>query len=494
MQTQDGFIMPTVAQQLKKICVDNRVTDPNLVLDVYLIVANQGKSSLLPEEDLLKDIERTDPKYWDVKLDLSQRQAFLEKLSKSKYMEALVKLQDPMKAVLTFVDHMKKARAAQQRSKQRKGPIDHMGNGTFGGYADEDELDAVEQKNAAHDPALDFDSIIAGATTQIDMCESEGLSAFVEGTQEDDAAMSNAVRSGCGGKTSYQTSTLSPGQILAQAVVKYGCDLPDKFPTLFDCYTKLLDDMMIGKLKEKDVDRDAKHKKDDQMEDLDRLTTVDAADVAHETFDKKVADKSLIVKYDRDEERGMSLVFVLLDVSGSMMSSDLGGRVCRAFAANVMALALLNFAFKDKYKVWVLPFEGCVGNIQSAENKTEALNTMKWLGSLNYDGGGTDIEGAVLRAYKLVANDPTYNKADIVLITDGCSPISNRLKDEKPERTKLRAVLISEDATSYGRHVTNLTNACDSWHKLTWDNATNTFSVGNTLKGIASTQSTVDPT
>jgi uncharacterized protein with von Willebrand factor type A (vWA) domain len=158
-----------------------------------------------------------------------------------------------------------------------------------------------------------------------------------------------------------------------------------------------------------------------------------------------------------------------------------------------MALALLNFAYKDKYKVWVLPFEGTVGSIQSAENKLEALGVMKWLGTLNYDGGGTDIEGAVLRAYRLVENDPSYNKADIVLITDGCSPISQRLVTEKPARTKLRAVLISEDASSYGKHVANLTAACDTWHRLSWDNSTNTFSVGKTLSGIASTASTIDP-
>lgn len=493
-QTQDGFIMPSVAEQLKKICVDNKVTDPNLVLDVYLIVANQGKASFLPEQDLMDDIERTDPKYWDIKLDISKRQGFLEKLAQSKYMQALVQLQDPMKAVLTFVDHMRKARAAQKASNSRKGPIDHHGSGAFGGYASEADLDEVENRNASHDGLMDFDAIISGATTQIDVTENDGLSSFVQGAAEETSqGMGQAVASMCGGKSSYTTSTVSPGQILAQAVVKYGVDLPSKYPSLFECYTKLLDDMMIGKLKEKDVDHDAKHKRDDQMEDLDRLTTVDASEVAHETFDKKVADKSLIVKYDRDEERGMSHVFVLLDVSGSMMAADLGGRVCRAFAANVVTLALLNFAFKDKYKVWVLPFEGTVGVIQSAENKSQALDVMKWLGTVNYDGGGTDIEGAVLRAYKLVQCDPTYNKADIVLITDGCSPISSRLKDDKPERTKLRAILISEDATSYGRHASNLVAACDTWHKLSWDNTTNTFSVGSTLSGIASTNSTTDP-
>lgn len=495
-QTQDGFIMPSIAQSLKKICVDNKVTDPNLVLDVYLIVANQGKASFLPEEDLLKDIERTDPKYWDVKLDVSQRQAFLEKLAQSKYMQALVLLNDPLKAVLTFVDHMKKARAAQANSKKRTGPIDHTGSGGgFGGYASEQDLDAVDARNASLDPALDFDAIVGGATTQIDVTENDGLSSFVQGAAEDGdnaTAVEAAVSSMCGGKTSYVTSTVSPGQILAQAAVRFGLDLPDKFPVLYQCYTKLLDDLMLGKLKEKDVDRDAKHKRADQMEDLDKLTTVDPSEVAHETFDKKVADKSLEVQYDRDEERGMTHVFVLLDVSGSMMSSDLGGRVCRAFAANVLTLSLLNFAFKDKYKVWVLPFEGTVGNIQSAEDKTQALDTMKWLGTLNYDGGGTDIEGAVLRAYKITQADPTYNKADIVLITDGCSPISNRLKDEKPERTKLRALLIGEEV-NYGGHSARLTAACDTWHKITWDNATNTFSVGNTLKGIASSNSTIDP-
>jgi Mg-chelatase subunit ChlD len=493
-QQVDGFVMPSVAEQLKKICVESKVTDPNMVLDVYLVVANQGKASFLPEEELMQDIERTDPRYWDIKLEVSKKQQFLEKLAQSKYMQALVKLQDPMKAVLTFIDHMKKARQAQKASTSRKAPIDHQGNGTINRYATESELDGVAAQNESYDAALDFDAIIGGATTQIDVAEDDGLSAFIAGTEEEaedgEAIESATMDSACGGKKGYTSYTVSPGQILSSACVKYGLDLPTMFPVLFQCYNKLLEDMKIGKLKEVDVDKDTKHKRDDQMEDFDKLSTVDAVEVANDTFDKRIAEKSLVVKHDRDEECGMSHVFILLDVSGSMMGADLGGRVCRAFAANVVTLALLNFAFKDKYKVWVLPFEGTVGSIQEAENKQQALDVMKWLGTVDYNGGGTDIEGAVLRAYKLTECDPTYNKADIVLITDGCSPISNRLKTEKPSNTKLRAILISD--AGYGNHSDRLCAACDAWHNLTWDNKTNTFCVGNTLRGISSTESTVE--
>lgn len=482
-QVNDGFIMPTVAQQLKKICVDAHFTDPNLVLDVYLVVANQGKTTLLPDEELMQDIERTDPKYWDVKMDVSKRKAYLEQLAKSNYMQALIKLQDPMKAVLTFIDHMKKALAARQRVKQGNYPIDSTSGSFSGEYADDDMLDAVDQKNQSFDAGLDFDRLMSLSSTEVQVCQDDGASAFFAGASGGDA---------CGGRAAWTSFSTSPGVLLANAVVQHGLKLPSMYPALFENYTQILDDLNVGKLKEKDVDRDAPHKHRDQMEDLDKLSTVDPSEVGQETFDKKVVDKSLEVTYDRDVEQGMSHIFILLDVSGSMTTTDLGGRVCRAFAANVITLALLNFAFKERYKVWVLPFEGTVSNVLSATDKTEALNVMKWLGTLNYDGGGTDIEGAVMKAYQLTQSDPTYNKADIVLITDGCSPLSNRLKSAKPERTKLRAIVLNDGSEFHGRHAAVLKDACDVWHRVTWDNNTNMFSVGNTLKGISSTQSKVD--
>lgn len=486
MQVTNGFIMPTVAATLKQMCEKHTFADPNLVLDIYLIVANQGKPDYLPDEDLIKDIESTDPKYWDIKGDAAKRKEYLDKLAASSYMKQLISLADPLKAVLVFLDHMKKAMEARARVKHGSGPIDHhSGIPSSHRYMQEADLDEVA--DSEFDPALEFDNLLAGATTQVDVVEDPALSSFLEGATQ----ATNGTATGCGGKTQWLSFSTVPGQTLAAAVVKHGVSLPTYFPLLFDWYTKLLDDLAIGKLKEVDVDRDAKHKRNDQMEDFDRLSTVDAADVAHETFEKRIAEKSLDVRYDRDEERGMSHVFVLLDVSGSMDSCDLGGRVSRAFAANVVTLALLNFAFKDKFKVWVLPFEGRVSTVKSAVGKDEALQVMKWLGTVRYDGGGTDIESAVLHAYGLASTDPTYNKVDIVLITDGCSPISPEMTTKKPERTKLRAIILNDGAEHGGRHFKNLIGACDTWSYLTWDNNKNAFEIGNTLKGISSTNSTV---
>jgi uncharacterized protein with von Willebrand factor type A (vWA) domain len=133
--------------------------------------------------------------------------------------------------------------------------------------------------------------------------------------------------------------------------------------------------------------------------------------------------------------------------------------------------------------VWVLPFDENVGTIMSADNKNDALTVMRWLGTVNYDGGGTDIQGAVLRAYQLLEKDKTYEKADIVLITDGCSPISDALTKLKPQRLKLRTMIIG-DGNDYGEHSRRLKNASDSYAVIEWDNASNSFTVGDTLKGI----------
>jgi Mg-chelatase subunit ChlD len=483
MQTQYGDIIPSVAQTLQEICLKNPHIDKELILDVYLLVSNNGKASYLPDEDLLKDIDATDPHFWEVRTDLARRQEFIEKLANSRYMQALVGLGDSLKAVNVFIDHMTKSLTAQKNSKS--GPVDHNSGHSVAGYADDDALDQLATE--ALDPAQALDQILDSKNTYIDAVESKEFSAFVEGAASD--ANSPMMVSGCGPKSAFRTFTESPGNNLPRSVVQHGIDLPAKFPLMFEWYTKIVEQLGVEKLEDKDTDKDTARTKRDKMEDYSSVTSVDPAEIEKETFEKALGEKSLNVTHNLEQEEGICHVFVLLDVSGSMMAQDVGGRICRAFVANVLTLALLRLATKKRYKVWVMPFEGYVGQIVTASDETSALSAMRWLGTVNYDGGGTDIEGAVLKAYELTLKDKTYEKADIVLITDGCSPISDALVAQKPERTKLRLLMTCQTAAD--RNFNRLKNACDTWKSVGWNNNTNEFDIGDTVSGITSPQSTI---
>jgi len=476
MNVNEGgdLILPTVAQQLKKVCIDHSVKDVDLVLDIYLVCSHKG-TQFIPDEELMQDIERTDPSYWRHRMDISKRKQFLEKMSESNYVQALIKLNDPMKAVLTFVDHLRKALEAQALSASKCTAIDHSSGAIGGMRATGSALDEVEKAIVNH--GMDFDLIIQGMTTVADACDSDECAAFMEGC----------------GVGSYFNATTAPARALAAAVVQKGTSLPTHLPLLYDQFTKITEKLGIAKMKEVDTDKDAKRKKREQMDDHAQVTSVDPAEVVHETFDARMAHKQLDVAHNKEEEEGLSYLFVLLDVSGSMMSADLGGRVCRAFGANVITLSLLQFAMKSKYKVYVVPFTGHVNThgVQVATDRESALKAMRWLGTQDYNGSSTDIQEAVLWAYRQVVQDPTYKKCDVVLITDGCSPISQALMSMKPRDTKLRTLLVT-GGEGHGSHSSRLKDASDTFTQIDWDNNKAEFTIGNTLRGINAPISTTE--
>jgi len=476
MNVNDGFVMPTIADSLKKICEENKISDADIILDVYLVCANKGVS-FIPDAELLRDIDRSHPNYWSSTSKIAQRKDFLESLSRSPYMDKLIALNDPMKAVIVFVEHIKNALLARGVAKNNRMTIDHNSGSFTGAYAGQDFLDEVAR---VKDTDISF------------ACMYQGLLGYAEAVESEE--MSSFFSSSCGAGRYYDATQNDSGNLSA-AVVQHGVALPAAYPAMFDMFTKLSEKLGLAKLKDKETEEERERKKTDRMEDHAQIQSVDPAEIANDTFDFKVANKSLDVKFNQDQEEGLCHLFVLLDVSGSMMANDLGGRVCRAFASNVITLALLQFAMKASYKVWVIPFAGSpnVRDMQVAQDRASALTAMKWLGRQNYDGRATEIEAAVRMAYEKVSLDPTYKKCDIVLITDGCSPITPSLKTDKPERTILRTLFISETLKHYGRHAAELINASDTHKLITWDNKKNELTIGNSLDGISATESTLGP-
>lgn len=478
MQVNDGFVMPTVAEQLKNICEQNKIQDQDLVLDVYLVCNNHGKNQFIPDETLIKDIERTDPTYWQHRLEASKRKEFLEKVAASNYMQALIQLNDPMKAVLTFVDHLRKAHEARMLAAKSRQAIDLRGNPVQDYHYGSFRSDTEKVLEAAAQDEISFDDIVGELITYPDALQSDEGAAFMEG---------------CGTANTY-TATESPGRTLAKSVVQHGTNLPALYPMIFDQFTKIVDKLGVSQVKEVDTDAEKNRKKKDQMEDHAQVTSVDPSEVANDTFDVRMANKNLAVDFNKDEEEGLSHLFILLDVSGSMQGTDLGERVSRALAANVITLALLRFAMTGRYKVYVAPFEGRVkhNQVQTATNRAEALDAMRWLGAQNYDGGSTNIESAVLWAYTEVAKDAKYRKCDVVIITDGASRMSGKLSSLKPRDTKVRTLYVCGSRPDYGdTSLRELAKASDTFTHLTWDDKKQEFTIGDALAGINAVNSSL---
>lgn len=466
--TTDDILGGSESDRLNKLQKENPWLDRDLLVDVYLILKG-GSVSYTPDEELLKDLSRSDPEYWDARMDLGSRRVFLEGLAKSQHMDRLIALGDAHKGLLEFIESMKRAFTARAEYVKKLGPIDYSSGGSPISYTSEEELDRVATERA-NNPEMGFDKYMDDLLTEFKALEDPALRQFY---------------SGCG-TVSYFDATQNEGGTLSNAAIRQGCALPLSYPVLFNWYTKIVDDLGVKKLKDKDSDDQKNKKKEDVLDDLDKVQSADPADVGKEDFEAKVAMKSLDITKNIESEEGNCHLFVLLDVSGSMMTADVGGSICRAFAANVVTLGLLNFAMKDNYVVHVVPFAGNVsGDTRTANDRDSALSAMRWLGGRSYDGGGTNISHAILHAYARLQEDPKYRKCDIVLITDGASNISSEVVDRKPRNTKLRTILCAKDIFSfYKRHAERLRDASDSWANMSWDKGTNSLSVADVLKGI----------
>ena len=459
---------PTDEGTLKAICEKHAYIDRDLMLDVYFILKDEGTLNFQKTDDLMQDFERTDPGYWTSRIKIEDRKEYLKTMAQTTYFQGLLNLGDATKALWVFADTMGKMYSDSLRAKFGREPISHnSGEESHRDFTEED-LNIIERfKNRAGGSFMDF---MSDEPKPEEIAEDESMQAWI---------------AGCG-LCPWYDATRTEGRKLEDATVKLAQQLPKEIPLFYKAFTAMMADIGMGNIRDVSVDHEAK-KKVNTMEDYDQLQTVDPTDMQREDFTMKAANKTLDVKYNIDEEEGMCHLFVLLDTSMSMMTNDLGGRVCRAFAANVVTLSLLNFAFKDRYKVHLVPFAGNVDyhHVQHAVDRDSALRAIRWLGGQNYTGGGTDVQAAVLYGYEELKKDPTYRKCDLVLITDGVAPITSRIVDQKPAKTKLRTLVVGNDMNRFGRHSSALKQASDTYHNITWDNMTNKFSLGGALNGIA---------
>lgn len=470
MEINNGDVMPSEVESIKSICIGKGIEDPGLVMDVFRVISMNGKTKFLSDEDILSEVSRTDPKFWERKVQINTRKDFLESLAESNYVKALINMDSPMKAITVFIEHLEQAAAARAEALNKRRPIQGIRyNCVDKGYSREEieELRPLVEQARAEEES--FDAFVATLTHYDVLTESEEVSAFM---------------SGCGVGTSYSATNF--GGDLAKDVVQKGENLPKDYPILYNEFQRIAAQLGAGNLVDVDSPDEQERKKKDRMDDFSQVDSVDPMEMAREEFDINLSQKKLEVNHNITVESGTCHLFVMLDVSGSMHGCDVGGLVCRAFAANILSLSLLQFAVKDNWHVHVAPFTSRVGerSVQNATDRDTALAAMKWLGGQNYNGWDTDIENAVIWAYGKLQTDPTYRKCDIVLITDGFSPMSQRMVDLKPAKTKLHTLMLGDECVELGPCLTSLKDASDSFYHVGWDANKQQLDIGVGLNNI----------
>lgn len=177
-----------------------------------------------------------------------------------------------------------------------------------------------------------------------------------------------------------------------------------------------------------------------QSDDLARMLPSELINLENEEleylFYSRYLEKRLLTyeligksKEQKDEEsRKKGPVVACVDTSGSMDG-------IRILKAKALLLAVANILEKENRSLYVILF-GASGetrelNIDKTEKNPEILKFLK-----QGFGGGTDFNTPLEKSMDIIESIEDYNKADILMITDGLCQISNDCKARIGEKRK----------------------------------------------------------
>lgn len=123
-------------------------------------------------------------------------------------------------------------------------------------------------------------------------------------------------------------------------------------------------------------------------------------------------------EYDQKENKGP--VVACLDTSGSMSGLPI-------LKAKALLLSISNILERENRSLYILLF-GSSDEIKELhiETKTQSAEVLYFL--KQGFGGGTDFETPLKRGVEIIEEQEEYNKADILMVTDGLSEISETFK------------------------------------------------------------------
>lgn len=182
--------------------------------------------------------------------------------------------------------------------------------------------------------------------------------------------------------------------------------------------------------------------------DLNRVLPIELAKLGNSKlkwlFMKDYLEKKLIEYEMKGKEKvGKGPIVACIDNSGSMKGDN-------EIWSKALALALLDIAMSNKQNMYVIHF-GNSNEIQTFEFKPND-DTMSRIERIKemaefFFGGGTNFDRPLEEAFRLIERDETYNKCDIIFITDGDCEISNpdEIKEMKKKfDTQIQTILLGD--------------------------------------------------
>jgi hypothetical protein len=164
-----------------------------------------------------------------------------------------------------------------------------------------------------------------------------------------------------------------------------------------------------------------------------------------DTFYMKYAKKELMCREFMIRQDKRQLVYILMDVSGSMQGD-------RAVCAMSIALSLLRRVATAGDHYHMRMFEDDPHELMSASTKEEAQELCRKLLHMRFPGGGTDIQKAVLKAVSDIKKAKVKDKLDkveldlkncqILTLTDGESSIDAKKVNEERGEIKNHSVIL----------------------------------------------------
>jgi len=170
-------------------------------------------------------------------------------------------------------------------------------------------------------------------------------------------------------------------------------------------------------------------------------------------FDKMLIDKELKVKQYQNRRKKKQVLYILIDGSGSMDS-------LKQVVACGIAVAYIKKAISEGSYYFFRFFDEDTFELHTVTNEQEAIKEIDYLLNNPRSGGGTSIDNAIKVAIKDISdpkkfkqdskdrNTDLYDRADILVITDGEDYVDITKKELEDKKIVLHSFLLGED--SYG--------------------------------------------
>lgn len=165
-------------------------------------------------------------------------------------------------------------------------------------------------------------------------------------------------------------------------------------------------------------------------DDIPRVIPSEMMRLRHPTlkkqFYKSYRERRLMQhEYGGTAKKGKGPIVAMIDSSGSMSGDS-------EIYAKAVCMALLDVAKRQKRGFLVIHFDSGTSAENLKVNRFSKSNPYKISEVIDmaeyFGGGGTQFEPPLQRAMNEVNDEREFSKADIIMITDGCSAIPNDFK------------------------------------------------------------------